>query len=377
MPAIVQCAREIGAGYGVSGPALRLEQEFKRLGYDCGRLTLADLGLAGPAPRSRIGTVARLWRDILVFSFVAPIVAWWRYRSTRRDIVFICHVDALAGDIFVVRALPKSAWRRHPHRWHMLLKNPLHLLLLARDAIRFRSGIHRRIVALSDAGRAEILSLYPVTPSSVSVIPNGVDLHRFRPSAEHRHAVRAELGIDEATFVLLFAGNEFERKGLRPSLLAIDRLCRDGIACHLIVAGRDDEVPYRGAIADVRDAVSLVGHVQDVERYFAAADALLLPASFDVSPLVGREGLASGLPLLMTDVGGVRDYLRDGENGFFVTTDAGDIAAKVRLLAGDRARLANMAEVARTSAAGSDWSAIARQYAALVEAVAAERALER
>ena len=152
---------------------------------------------------------------------------------------------------------------------------------------------------------------------------------------------------------------------------------RDGVPCHLVVAGRDDEGPYRKAIADVHDAVSLVGHRQDVERYFAAADALLLPASFDVSPLVGREALASGLPLLMTDVGGVRDYLRNGENGFFVTTDAGDIAAKVRLIADDRVRLANMAEAARTSVAGSDWSVIARDYAALIESVAAERAFER
>ena len=79
----------------------------------------------------------------------------------------------------------------------------------------------------------------------------------------------------------------------------------------------------------------------------------------------------------MTDVGGVRDYLRNGENGFFVTTDAGDIAAKVRLIADDRVRLANMAEAARTSVAGSDWSVIARDYAALIESVAAERAFER
>jgi UDP-glucose:(heptosyl)LPS alpha-1,3-glucosyltransferase len=359
----------IGPGYGVSGPTWQLERAFIDLGCRCERFTLESLGF--PPARANGASPARalfrFWADIVAFSTAGSAALWWRYRKRAPGTIVICQVDALYGDIFVVRSLHKGFLERHPSRRAMLVRNPLHLFVLARDHIRFCGRVHRHFVALSAPNRDEIVRLYGVAPDRITVIPNGVDLDRFQPSAEDRAAVRSEWTLRDDELVALFVGHEFERKGLRHVLAALASLRRRGVPVRLLVAGGDSPAALRGEFADLGDAAIFVGHRDDIERYYAAADVFVMPAAFDISPLVGPEALASGLPILMTDVGGVREYLRDGENGWFIQQDATDIATKLDALAGDRARLARMASCARASVAHRDWRAIARQYLELID----------
>jgi UDP-glucose:(heptosyl)LPS alpha-1,3-glucosyltransferase len=368
---VVQCARAIGPGHGVSGPAYQLERAFLALGCTCERFTLESVGIgAGTATGGGpVRTLLRFWRDVAVFSTIGSLGLAWKYRRGRRDArtVVICHVDALFGDLFVVRAMHKGFLERHPSRRSMLLRNPLHALVLGRDWLRFRWGVHRHLVALSDRNRAEIVRLYGVPAERITVIPNGVDLDRFRPSDAHRRAVRAALGLAAGEFVAMFAGHEFERKGLRVVLEALRALAGRGLRVALMVAGRDSAARLSAEYADVWGAVRCLGHRDDIERYYAAADVFVLPSSFDVSPLVGPEALASGLPILMTDVGGVRDFLRDGENGWFIARDGADVAAKLARLAQDRATLRRLAQSARASVADRDWRVVAERFLALID----------
>jgi UDP-glucose:(heptosyl)LPS alpha-1,3-glucosyltransferase len=370
----VQCARTIGPGYGVSGPTFQLEQAFLALGCTCDRFTLADLGIRTDAmPHGApLSALLRFWRDVVVFSVAGSAVLWWRYRRRGPGTVVICQVDALYGDVFVVRSLHKAFLEQHPSRGWMLLRNPLHLFVLARDHVRFRWNVHRRIVALSVRNRDEIVRLYGVPPERIVVIPNGVDLDRFRASSDARRDVRQALGLDEGAFVAIFVGHEFERKGLRVVLDAISTLADRSVRVHLIVAGRDDPSRLRQDFAHLAGVVHYVGHRPDVERYYAAADAFVMPAAFDISPLVGPEALAAGLPILMTDVGGVAEYLRDGENGWFVRRDAADVADKLAALAGDRALLAKMSRRARASVADRDWRRIAEKHLEVIGGLSLE-----
>jgi UDP-glucose:(heptosyl)LPS alpha-1,3-glucosyltransferase len=92
-----------------------------------------------------------------------------------------------------------------------------------------------------------------------------------------------------------------------------------------------------------------------------------MPASFDISPLVGPEALACGLPILMTRVGGVSEYLRDGENGWFIDRNADDLADKFQALATNQALREEMSRHARASVTDRDWLAIARRYLELMD----------
>lgn len=364
---IVQCARTIGPGYGVSGPAYQLERAFQRMGFECERFTLDDLGIRTTSmpDGNRLVALIKFWRDIVVYSLWGSMIAWWKYRRRPDDTVVICQVDAVYGDIFVVRSLHKAFLQRQPNRRWMMLRNPLHSLVLIRDYVRFKSRVHRHFVALSEPNKEELVEQYGVDPDRITVIPNGVDMERFKPNPESRHEVRKELGIPENELVGIFAGHEFERKGL-PLVLDSLRLLKKK-SVRLLVAGRDDPGAVQQSYSDLNAKVHYLGNRHDIERYYAAADFMIMPTLHDISPLVGPEALATGLPILMTPVGGALAYLEHGRNGWFIEREATDIAEKLQLLLDDRNLLKEASSRARDSVKEWDWGAIARRYVELIE----------
>ncbi|MFQ5937943.1 MAG: glycosyltransferase family 4 protein, partial [Acidiferrobacterales bacterium] len=139
-----------------------------------------------------------------------------------------------------------------------------------------------------------------------------------------RNSAREELGLAPSDFALCFVANEFERKGLRSLLAAMRILFQDHFKCHLIVAGNDSAAPYQSELTNIESFVHFLGHRQDIDRIYAAADVFVLPTNYDLSPLVGLEALAAGLLLLMTPIGGIRDYLQEGATGYFIKPDPAD-----------------------------------------------------
>jgi UDP-glucose:(heptosyl)LPS alpha-1,3-glucosyltransferase len=355
----------------VSGPSFQLERAFQALGCTTGRFTLADLGLreARTPSSSPAVELCRFWRDVVVFSTVGSIVLWWRFRRRDAATVVLCQVDALYGDLFVVRSLHKAFLEHHPARTAMLLRNPLHALVLLRDRIRFTGMVHRHFIALSQGNKDDVVRLYGVAPDRITVIPNGVDLERFRPSPAIKNDLRRSLSLSPDTLVAIFVGHEFERKGLGHALDAFAKLSQRNVDVALIVAGGDSPARFMARRGDIAGRVRFVGHRPDIERYYQAADVFVMPAAFDISPLAGLEGLASGLPILITDLGGVREYLRDGHNGWFVAPEADDIASRLEQLARDRGLLAAMSRDARASVADRGWMEVARRMLELMDRI--------
>jgi UDP-glucose:(heptosyl)LPS alpha-1,3-glucosyltransferase len=206
-----------------------------------------------------------------------------------------------------------------------------------------------RVVAISRKGAGEIERLYGVPAARVSVIYNGVDLERFHPdrAAGHRSAARAEAGVSADTPTLLFAGSGYERKGLAT---AIEALTRIGGA-RLIVIGRGDETRYRRRSAElgVADRIRWLGLRDDLERWYGAADALVLPTRYEPFGNVHLEALASGLPVVTTTAAGGAELIEPGKNGAVVPPgDAVALAGAVSALLAERPTL--LAEASRRSA---------------------------
>lgn len=144
----------------------------------------------------------------------------------------------------------------------------------------------------------------------IHLVPNGIDLARFRPQArsEHRAAVRARLGIPETKPVALFVGSGFERKGLRPAIHAA-AACDD---VELWAIGHDRRPASYVAEAEragLGKRFRLIG-TTDPLPYYAAADTLILPSFYDPFPSTVIEALACGLPVVTTTGCGARDVVR-------------------------------------------------------------------
>jgi len=194
-----------------------------------------------------------------------------------------------------------------------------HRVVLALEARVFART--PRLVAIARRGKSEIERLYGVDPSRVSVIYNGVDLERFHPdrAAAHREAARAEAGLRGDDHVLLFAGSGWERKGLATAIEALPRLA----GARLLVIGRGDEHRYR-RLAErlaVGDRVRWLGLRPDLERWYAAADVLMLPTRYEPFGNVHLEALASGLPVVTTTVAGGAEVIEENKNGALVPPD--------------------------------------------------------
>jgi glycosyltransferase involved in cell wall biosynthesis len=168
--------------------------------------------------------------------------------------------------------------------------------------------------------RSPLLQNHPV-----QVIPYGLDTDVFRPMPQA--AAREVLGLDPSRRVILF-GAHFateRRKGGHVLLEALARLSAEARAStELLVIGRESD--------RLRTALPLparwLGSVTDdrlLAGIYAASDVFVLPTLADNLPLGVMEAMACGVPVVSSDVGGVRELVRHGETGWL--TPAGDGAA--------------------------------------------------
>jgi UDP-glucose:(heptosyl)LPS alpha-1,3-glucosyltransferase len=202
----------------------------------------------------------------------------------------------------------------------------------ARERVDGRRGYHRvmlalerrvltrtpRIVAIARRGKTEIERLYGVPSERIEVVYNGVDLDRFHPKNRslHRAKARSEAGIPDDAWVTLFVGSGFERKGLATAIAAFALV--DDRRSRLVVIGRGDDRQYRALAerSEVGARVAWLGPRPDIERWYAAADALVLPARYEPFGNVHLEALASGIPVATSTAAGGAEVVREGKSGF-------------------------------------------------------------
>ncbi len=194
-----------------------------------------------------------------------------------------------------------------------------------------------RVIAVSRLVKKELIHYYGVSESIIKVIPDGISPIQDRSFAEDREAVRSRSGAGERDFLLLFIGNEFDRKGLQTIIEAMAIL--EDRRLRLLVAGDDDGMPYerRAGKLGIRGQVRFLGKVDGVEGLFKGADAFVLPTYYEPFGMVVIEAMGAGIPVITSaDAGAVED-LEHGTHGLFVRDplSAEELAVQVRRLMDD------------------------------------------
>lgn len=363
MTTIVQICPEIAPGSGVGGVAYHLEKEWQSRGVVVERFTLEDV-FGSWIPRLSggvTGKIALLIR-VLWFSTAGTIIARRKLRA-RPDVLSICHNDAMVGDIYVNHGIVQAAMRARGGYWWRMARNPLHLFTAWRDRMRYSGCAGHRLVINLVAGEEDVLRrTYRSLSVPTVVIGNGVDVEQFNvPSSAERGAERRRLGVAGDEQVLLFVGHEFDRKGLRVVIDALESLPP---TTHLVVVGGTNEMiqtasqPLEARGLGAR--VHFVGAQPDPRPYFHAADVFVLPSAYESHALVILEALACGVPVVATPTGSAPDVLRDGVNGYVVRADPAEMADRIRRLR-NKPRL-ELQKQARATAEQHSWARVAQGY---------------
>jgi L-malate glycosyltransferase len=201
----------------------------------------------------------------------------------------------------------------------------------------------------------------------VDVVHNPVDLARFDPDAIDRVDARARLGPAGGRDLLLgVVGQLSPWKGQDTAIEALGLLCREGVDAHLLLVGsakfvarstrfdNNDYVARLQALVErdgLEDRVSWLGEREDVPEIIRALDVLLLPSWEEPFGRAVVEAMAMGVPVVATDVGGPREIMQDGREGYLrEPRNAPAWAHAVRLLADSPALASEMGRAGRRRA---------------------------
>ncbi len=196
-------------------------------------------------------------------------------------------------------------------------------------------------------------TIWPRLRSRTEVIVHGVHLDAVRAEAVHRDAVRVELGIGPGEIVAGTIAN-FRRQKDYPNLLrAAALLAERDVPVRIVAVGQgplETEMRELHASLGLGDRVLLLGHREDAVRVLAACDLFTLASDNEGLPVALMEALALGLPVAMTNVGGVPGAVTDGVEGRLVRpSDPEALAGAIAELVIDpsvRARMAAAATIA-------------------------------
>jgi glycosyltransferase involved in cell wall biosynthesis len=211
-------------------------------------------------------------------------------------------------------------------------------------------GSAARIIVYTESYAATSLAIwkYPTV-----CVPTGLDIDRFGPQADG-FAIRDRHRLEDRK-VVLFVGRLTEHKGIQTLIEAAPMLPKD-TAFVLVGPG---EIPRSWSRLmrelGVEDRFLKVGKVPDSElpAYYSACDILVLPSvsRLEAFGLVLVEAMASGKPVVASDIPGVRDVLKDGVTGFLAEPfSAKDLADKLNAIISNDELAAEMGRQARIHA---------------------------
>jgi glycosyltransferase involved in cell wall biosynthesis len=230
------------------------------------------------------------------------------------------------------------------------------------DRILVRRLVARTIFVSSSVCR-ESLAGGLVVEKRARVIPNGVELARFR-GPSHRDEVRRTLGIPKAAVVACFVGRLEAQKGVDALVEALATLPVEELCLYLLVVG---DGSMKGDLEALVRTQALAEHVRflsfrsDVESILGASDLFVLPSRFEAMPIALVEAMAAGLPSVVTDVGDNAAVVERGALGLVVAPgDVKALAGAMGALARDTDKRTTMGARAHEAAAGYSAEAATR-----------------
>ena len=273
--------------------------------------------------------------------------------------------------IYEVRGFLEETWRSKVDGGPTDVDRYTRAKAIETDCMRRATGI----VTLSETMRADILGRGGIDPERVAVVPNAVDVERFRPGVRDA-ALAAELGIAPNETVVGYISSFTAYEGIAYLIRAVALLRDEGRPVRLLLVGDGAEranleaVAAEVGVSQDRGVIftGLVPH-DDIERYYRTIDIFVVPRTNDrvsqlVTPLKPYEAMAMGKALVVSAVPALLEIVQDGVTGRSAPPeDAAVLAERIGALIDDPAQREELGRAAREWVTEHrTWTANGRRY---------------
>lgn len=248
-----------------------------------------------------------------------------------------------------------------------------------------------RIIAATPAEYSQLLWLYRVKRRKVEIVPPGVNLNRFHPAPQEE--AKAAIGLSLSKKLLLFVGRIEPLKAVDSILEAMALIRKDhpellADTCFAVIGGDpdnpgDSELSRLMHLSDRLELNRVVDFLGAKDQsllpdYYAAATAVIMPSDYESFGMVALEAMASGTPVIATEVGGLAHVVQNGKTGFLVPVrEPAALAERIMaLLASDELRQ-QMSQNAVEAARAYGWPAIVDRLLPIFEAVVREHPVSK
>ena len=302
----------------------------------------------------KIGRLAKHYRGLNIIQTTQG-----QFTDTTVSYAHFCH-----------KAYIEKYWKNTTVSGARRISRKLNHLYNARMELKaFRNA--RKIVVPSKGLCDELIAYYPFCADKVYVIPNPVDTEHFKKSETFdRVAIREKLSIMPDDIVIAFAAlGDFARKGLPLLMQSLkEKGVKSSLFKLLVIGGKPEEIAQfkkKSIELGIKNQLIFTGFKREIRPYLWASDIFSMPSSYETFSLVCAQAAASGLPLLVTQLHGVEEYLKDKMNGWLVERNALAIAAVLTDIGNQRYNLTEMGHVASESVMPYDHSSFRKKWVAL------------
>ncbi len=279
-----------------------------------------------------VASVTVPWRGILLSPLTARAVNRVAI-ETQADLINTHDMRSnLAAYMIRGRRIPWVAqihgWLGHTHsgRW------------------RYYEKMDRMIIRKADVvvvgSNAAFQEVQAAGAKKVCLVPNSVAIPHRDECELHCEEIRQQIGARRDSVVVGTVGRVHAGKGPIYLIEAIERLTRQGLPVKGLIVGDGPELESLRQLVIARnltDSVILPGFCQEVGPYYSAMDIFVVPSLKESMPLTALEAMAMRRPIIASNVGGLPDVIKDGQNGLLVPpADSEALAAAIEKLMADR-----------------------------------------
>lgn len=320
---------------GVESHVLELSKHLQDRGHEVEVLTTQ---LAGTSAEDTVEGVKVKRREPMTIQFSTPVVPQIRDVLLEEDYdILHTHSPPPIMSYFGVRTAEKrdipSVLTYHCDLEIPNIFGPLIVDLYYGTLGTYTVNLADEVIATSDSYGATSQAIWD---RDTHVIPNAVDAERFHPDNDGTQ-VRKKYGIKPHENMVLYVGRLVKHKGLEYLVKSANHTGKD---TRYIIVGTGD---HRSRLEEIvnkntlQHKVTFAGRISNelLPKFYAAADIFVLPSvsRLEAFGIVALEAMASGVPVVVSDIPGVREVITEGENGLLAQPmSSEDIAGMVRAI---------------------------------------------